>query len=539
MPLSNLLNAEVQTSTHRNYTSQNCSLAKMILCLIVGLCALSAKEASASPQLLSQQNFVYTPSEMLDFDIEAYLQANAPELVEHGEVISHWAGRTSISPKIILTLIEHQSLSLSNSDSSEKLDTALVSLSKEETLSARIKDISTRIADSYYKNLAENTTDPEMKSLTALLKQSTETSADPNLKKNKVIRNFTNSFTDTFFTLFPDSPSIQQAEAEAKTTSMKSVPSQSLFQLPYPIGQAWQTWGGTHTFTGNGSGPFSSLDFRRSRVGFGANTSNIWVSSASSGRAIRHSSCFVEVLASGGWSTTYYHLDNVRINTGQTVAKNTQLANYADNLSQSLCGGGMSNGPHLHFSLKLNGVHVSLDSVTLSGYQVHAGRSNYESNCSRFRLSKNGINFCNGTPIPNNPASSTGPDLSVSSIQTSSQSLNGDEPFSISSRLDNLGTTSARASSLVFLLSADSAITLSDVRIAELPTSELLANESALYSVDSLRLNVAGDFWLGACVVSVVGEINVSNNCSSGLPVTVGGQGSSVLPSVMLLLDED
>jgi hypothetical protein len=131
MPLSNLLNAEVQTSTHRNYTSQNCSLAKMILCLIVGLCALSAKEASASPQLLSQQNFVYTPSEMLDFDIEAYLQANAPELVEHGEVISHWAGRTSISPKIILTLIEHQSLSLSNSDSSEKLDTALVSLSKE------------------------------------------------------------------------------------------------------------------------------------------------------------------------------------------------------------------------------------------------------------------------------------------------------------------------------------------------------------------------------------------------------------------------
>lgn len=82
-------------------------LATMILCLIVSICALSAKEASASPQLLSQQNFVYTPSEMLDFDIEVYLQANAPELVEHAEVISHWAGRISISPKIILSLIEH------------------------------------------------------------------------------------------------------------------------------------------------------------------------------------------------------------------------------------------------------------------------------------------------------------------------------------------------------------------------------------------------------------------------------------------------
>lgn len=532
MPVSNPLNAEVQTSTHRNS-----SLATMILYLIVSLCALSAKEASASPQLLSQQNFVYTPSEMLDFDIEVYLQANAPELVEHAEVISHWAGRTSISPKIILTLIEHQSQSSNHSDSSEKLNAALVSLSKEETLSARIKDISTRLADSYYKNLAENTTAPEMESLTALLKQTTETSADSNLKKNKVIRNFTNSFTDTFFTLFPDSPSIQQTEA--KTINMKSLPSPSLFQLPYPIGQAWQTWGGTHTFTGNGSGPFSSLDFRQSRVGFGADTSNNWVSSASSGRGIRHSSCFVEVLASGGWSTTYYHLDNIRINTGQTVAKNTQLANYADNLSQSLCGGGTSNGPHLHFSLKLNGVYVSLDGVTLSGYQVHAGRSNYDGDCSRFRLSKNGANFCNGTPIPNNPTSSSGPDLSISSIQTGRQKLGVDEPLSISSRLDNLGTTSAGASSLVFLLSADSAITLSDIRITKLPTRELLANESALYSVDSLRLTVAGVFWLGACVVSVVGEINVGNNCSSGLPVTVGGEGSSVLPSVMLLLDED
>lgn len=179
------------------------------------------------------------------------------------------------------------------------MNTALVSLSKEETLSARIKDISVRLADSYYKNWAENTTDPEMKSLTALLEQSPKTSADSNLKKNKVA----GSFTSTFFTLFPDSSSIQQAEA--KTINMKSLPSPSLFQLPYPIGQAWQTWGGTHTFTGNGSGPYSSLDFRQSRVGFGANTSNIWVSSASSGRAIRHSSCFVEVLASGGWSTTY------------------------------------------------------------------------------------------------------------------------------------------------------------------------------------------------------------------------------------------
>jgi LasA protease len=528
MPLSNLLNAAIQSYTFLNYR-----FAMMTLCLIASLFVLSAKEANASSALLSQQNFVYTPSEMLNFDIEAYLQANAPQLAGHAEVISHWSGRTSISPKVILTLIEHQSQSLRHSDSSETLSGALTSLSKEETLSARVKDIATRLADSYYKNLTESAAEPEMESLRALLNQAQNTSADSSLNKNTV----TSSFTDTFFTLFPNAPSIPRLEA--KTNNMKSLPPQSLFQLPYPIGQAWQTWGGTHTFTGNGGGPYSSLDFRQSRAGFGANTSNIWVSSSSSGRAIRHSSCFVEVLASGGWSTTYYHLDNIRINTGQTVAKNTQLANYADNLSQSLCGGGMSNGPHLHFSLKLNGVYAPLDSVTLSGYQVHAGRSNYDSDCNRFRLSKNGSNFCNGTPIPNNQATSTGPDLATSSIQTNTPELNINEPFSISSRLDNIGTASAGASRLIFLLSTDSTVTLSDTRIAELPTSGLLANESSLYSVDSLRLNMAGDFWLGACVDVVVGEVNVGNNCSVGLPVTVIGHGSSVWPSIMLVLDEE
>jgi LasA protease len=506
----------------------------MSTCLGISPYAFSQNESGQPLPLFSQENFIYTPNEMLNFDIEAYLQVNAPDLVVHAEAISHWSGRTSISPKVILTLIEHQSKSISHSSSPEVLAAALVNLSTKEELSARIQDVATRLAETYYENLAKRVTEPEMQSLQALLQEDKRISTALQFKKE----NDTTNFTSTFFKLFPRELSTTRIARDIK--QLRTVPAQDLLQLPYPIGQAWQTWGGTHTFTGSGSSPYSSLDFRANRNGFGTNTSNIWVSSASQGSAIRHSSCFVEVLASGGWSTTYYHLDNVQVNTNQNVSKNTRLANYADNLNQSLCDGGQSNGPHLHFSLKRNGVYASLDGVKLSGYEVHAGRSNYDSDCSFFWLGNTNAKSCNGTPILNNRPSLAVPDLSVSSIQIDSQGLNVDEPFSISSKLDNLGTAPSGVSRLMFVLSTDSTITLTDTALAELPTDELLVNGSAMYSAETLNLSVAGDFWLGACVVSVAGEINTANNCSAALPVSVvDGQGDSVLPTIMLLFDEE
>lgn len=518
----------------RLLTSLNSSLALLLMCFAIAPCAFSANEADTPRPKLLQKNFIYTPSEMLSFDIEAFLLENAPNLAEHAEAISHWSGRSSISPKIIISLIEHQSQSISHSDLASKLDGALLNLSTKENLSKRIQDVATRLADHYYKNLAKDVAEPEIKSLDALLQGSADASAAQKLK----VDNTTSQFAKTFFTLFPKE--LTTTATQQRSKQLKSVPAPNLLQLPYPIGQAWQTWGGTHTFTGSGSAPYSSLDFRQNRGAFGTNTSNIWVSSASQGSAVKHSSCSVEVLAPGGWSTTYYHLDNVQINTGQNVSQNTRLANYADNLSQSICGGGQSNGPHLHFSLKRNGVYVALDGVKLSGYEVHAGRSNYDSNCNYFWLGDSNAKFCNGTPIRNNAPSTTTPDLSVSAIQTNRQELDANEPFSISTMLNNLGTTSSAAGRLIFLLSTDSTITLADTALAESATDGLLAGESKLYTSDSLLLSDAGEFWLGACVVSVTGETNITNNCTQGLSITVNEkQGDTVIPAIKLLLDED
>ncbi|MDZ7867731.1 MAG: hypothetical protein U5L02_00755, partial [Rheinheimera sp.] len=73
-----------------------------------------------------------------------------------------------------------------------------------------------------------------------------------------------------------------------------------------------------------------------------------------------------------------------------------KIANPANTKAQALCNGGASTGPHQHWSLKQNGSWVHLNTVYLSGWQITATGSSYDTNCSRFYLSKNGVKKCSG-----------------------------------------------------------------------------------------------------------------------------------------------
>lgn len=87
---------------------------------------------------------------------------------------------------------------------------------------------------------------------------------------------------------------------------------------------------------------------------------------------------------------------NIQYNTGANVAKNTKIANPANTQPQALCNGGASTGPHQHWSLKQNGSWVHLNTVYLSGWQITATGSSYDTNCTRFYLTKNGVKKCAG-----------------------------------------------------------------------------------------------------------------------------------------------
>ena len=66
------------------------------------------------------------------------------------------------------------------------------------------------------------------------------------------------------------------------------------------------------------------------------------------------------------------------------MSTNQKIANYADNEAQALCQGGESDGPHLHFAIKYNGVDIEIDenTVDFTSWKHKAGIGHYDDNCA-------------------------------------------------------------------------------------------------------------------------------------------------------------
>ena len=83
-------------------------LTNFLLCVLLSF-NLSIITAASERDPALNNSLIYSYDEMFNFDIEAYLANQAPHLLPYSEVISHWSGYSSISPKVLLALIEQQS----------------------------------------------------------------------------------------------------------------------------------------------------------------------------------------------------------------------------------------------------------------------------------------------------------------------------------------------------------------------------------------------------------------------------------------------
>ncbi len=364
---------------------------------------------TADTQALTKASVVYSYDEMLNFNISDYLSQNASHLLPYAESISHYAGRSSISPKVFIALLEYQTQAVTQSVSGDSLQQKpFGTLSAESGFNQQLADISDRMAKAFYAGHsyadtginAKLTTDADARKAVQMV---FSWGIDSNQLQPGSLEEL-NAFSKVFNRLFPEANSSSSNNSGLTSVSdgMQTmlVPSVNLLQLPYPVGNTW-TYGGSHTHTGSGSYPQSSLDLNNGGY-WGDNLSHLWVTAAAGGQVVRHSSCQLEVIHSGGWSTNYYHLSNIRVSHGSNISRNTAIANYASNKSQALCEGGSSTGPHVHFSLKQNGQYYHLNGVSLSGFKVHTGRDSYDGNCSYFWFEKNGSKYCAWSRI-NNP----------------------------------------------------------------------------------------------------------------------------------------
>ncbi|HET8522177.1 MAG TPA: PA14 domain-containing protein, partial [Thermomicrobiales bacterium] len=192
----------------------------------------------------------------------------------------------------------------------------------------------------------------------------------------QVALQYTEMFAD-FLALAP--PDLLSPEIRASLSPFHAAGDGSAqLSLPWSTGKTWYLTGGPHSNNGDGSLPRSSLDFGGGNGGIRA---------ARAGIAYTPCDNFVLVDHGDGWQTGYYHVTNRQVTNGQPVNR----GDYLGEISAETGCRGSATGPHVHFSLRRNGVFQAIDGRDIGGWTVQQGATEY-SGC----LVKNGVSKCFG-----------------------------------------------------------------------------------------------------------------------------------------------
>ncbi len=135
---------------------------------------------------------------------------------------------------------------------------------------------------------------------------------------------------------------------------------QPALNLPFEPGKLWAFTGGPHGAWASGSA-WAALDFAPPALAEGCLTSDEWVTAAAAGLVVRaeHGGVVVDLDGDGwegtGWALFYMHLE-----TRDRVAVGTRVQ-AGDRLGHPSCEGGFSNGTHVHLARKYNGEWIAAD----------------------------------------------------------------------------------------------------------------------------------------------------------------------------------
>jgi hypothetical protein len=156
-------------------------------------------------------------------------------------------------------------------------------------------------------------------------------------------------------------------------------------KLPFENGKSWNYTGGPHTGWGLGE-PFAAIDFAPSGVS-GCDSSGEWITAAAPGLVIRSEPGIVVLDLDGdgqegtGWVLFYLHVGTPdRARVGQTL-------NTGGRIGHPSCEGGSSTGTHVHLARKYNGEWILADgplAFNLEGWVAARGARAYEGTLTRY-----------------------------------------------------------------------------------------------------------------------------------------------------------
>ncbi len=355
----------------------------LFLFFLISLCPGTLTEVLAQsdgtrPDLLSNGQFVYGPN-VKGFDLEDYINTKAHRLKPFYKEIYYKSRYYSVNPRVTLTILE---LIVKKSPALKKHYFNIDHVNVNE-FGDRLEKILKEMTKLFYKRFySDKTINEDNKSGNAATYAIVTLfpGIDDKVKHKGVIKDI---FTHTFSELFP----VVDPMDRSNKISAGAGPSDSFFQLPYPEGESW-SFNGVHDWSGNSGGAdMSSIDYSDGWPAWNVDVSNTWVVSAASGTAEKVSDCWVDVSHSDGWSSRYYHLENVQV-SNTAVSNNDRLGNYANTSSEALCNGGSATGPHLHFSILYNGAYYPMNGVNFSYWTVNSGRFPYDYDCTYMFLTR-------------------------------------------------------------------------------------------------------------------------------------------------------
>jgi hypothetical protein len=339
---------------------------------------------------------------MVDFDTAAFVAASPGWLGSYTEyaasanrsgagIVDYVAQNFSISPQVLLALLEYQTGALSQASfpvtSDSQYPLGFQSRS-HRGLYLQLVWAANFLNNGYYAWRTGNLTlldlpdgtierpDPWQNAATVALQY--YFSQNFGLNEYRLAAG-PDGFALTFQDLFGDPWQADQPHIPGSLT-------QPELRLPFEAGKTWAYTGGPHTGWGTGE-PWAAIDFAPPATATGCVLSNEWNTAVADGVVARVDEGVLELDLDGdgdprtGWVIFYLHIARrERAPLGAVVSAGQPLGHPS-------CEGGTSTGTHIHIARKYNGEWIPADGIlpfTLDGWVAHNGTDIYRGTLTRF-----------------------------------------------------------------------------------------------------------------------------------------------------------
>jgi len=306
------------------------------------------------------------------------------------EIIDLVALKFSLSPRLLLALLEYQSAALSEPDPPQAAITYPIGYSARDRrgLYRQLLWAANQLNDAYYawRIASLSSMEHEDGRIERFDPWSNAASVSLrvffNLLFDRVDYDYATSadgYLSTYTVLFGDPWAADQHHIPG---SLEQPP----LTLPFEPGETWAYTGGPHTPWGNGA-PLAALDFAPPLIKGGCQPSSEIVTAMADGIVVRSEIGEVVLDLDGdgdertGWNIFYLHVGSEARATVGMMLQTGQQIGYPS------CEGGSSTGTHVHIARKYNGEWIPAEGIlpfNLEGWVAHNGSRPYLGTLTRF-----------------------------------------------------------------------------------------------------------------------------------------------------------